>query len=358
MGQMKIRDYGITIGRMPAGARNAISDVADVAVGHVTLDSGDIKTGVTAVVPHGGNLFMEKVAACAHVINGFGKSQGLVQINEMGTLETPIILTNTLGVGRAYSGLVRYMLEHNDDIGITTGTVNPIVCECNDGYLNDIRNIAIQEEHVSQAITSAKKDFLEGDVGAGRGMVCYGLKGGIGSASRRLFFGNKEYTVGCLVLSNFGRLEDFMMNGENIGAKIKRMHENTVSAKDQGSIIVVLATDIPLSFRQLKRVIKRPYIGIARTGGFTGSGSGEIVIGFSVSNKINHYEEADFIEFTMLSEKNIDNVFRAASETTEEAILNSLICADTTTGRSGHKAYSLRSFLNINEELKPERFSA
>jgi D-aminopeptidase len=358
MGQMKIRDYGIKIGTMSTGKRNAISDVADVAVGHVTLDSGDIKTGVTAVIPHSGNLFKEKVVACVHVINGFGKSQGLVQINEMGTIETPIILTNTLGVGRAYSGLVKYMLEENDDIGITTGTVNPIVCECNDGYLNDIRNIAIQEEHVLKAISSAKKDFSEGDVGAGRGMVCYGLKGGIGSASRKLFFNDKEYTVGCLVLSNFGRLEDLTIKGENIGAKIRRMKEDIVSTKDQGSIIIVLATDIPLSFRQLKRVIKRSTVGIARTGGFTGSGSGEIAIGFSTSNKVNHYEEADFIKFTVLSENKIDTVFRAVSEATEEAILNSLICSNTTVGSSGHRVYSLRSFWETAEELKLDNFSA
>lgn len=358
MGQLKIRDYGIKIGTMPTGERNTITDVADVSVGHVTLDEEDIKTGVTAVLPHKGNLFKEKVVACAHVINGFGKSQGLVQINEMGTIETPIVLTNTLAVGRAYSGLVKYMLQENGDIGLTTGTVNPIICECNDSYLNDIRNIVIQEDHVLNAICAAKKDFSEGDVGAGRGMVCYGLKGGIGSASRKLLIDSEQYTVGALVLSNFGRLEDFILNGENIGAKIKMIRKDIQSTKDKGSIIIVLATDIPLSYRQLKRVVKRSYIGIARTGGFTSSGSGEIVIGFSTSNIVNHYAKSDFIKFTLLNENNIDKVFRAAAEATEEAILNSLICSKTTVGRNGNKIYSLTSFLETAEELKIDDFSA
>ena len=176
----RITDYGVNTGILPRGPRNAITDVEGVRVGHCTLADGPVQTGVTAVLPHGGNLFREKLLAACHVINGFGKSAGLVQVEEMGTLETPVLLTNTFAVGAASEALVRHMLADNPDIGRETGTVNPVVCECNDGFLNDIRGFAVREEHVLRALASASEDFEEGAVGAGRGMSCHQLKGGIG----------------------------------------------------------------------------------------------------------------------------------------------------------------------------------
>lgn len=339
--QKRIRDYGITIGEMETGINNSITDVKEVHVGQITLNNGETKTGVTAILPHKGNLFKKKIIGATHVINGFGKSIGLVQIDELGTIETPIILTNTLSAGIAADSLVRYMLKDNEDIGKDTGTINPVVCECNDGYLNNIRNIAIEKEHIFQAINTADKTFREGSIGAGTGMVCYGLKGGIGTASRKVFLDNKEYIVGVLVLTNFGELEDLLIDGEKVGRKIKSETKNYSPTENKGSIIVVLATDIPLSHRQLNRVIKRVYPGISKTGSFTSSGSGEIVIGFSTANIINHYEKQDIIQIESINENKIDEIFRGTKEATEEAILNSLITAKTTIGRNNHKIYSL-----------------
>ena len=232
-------------------------------------------------------MFQEKVIAACHVINGFGKSTGLVQIEELGNIETPIILTNTLSVGTAHEGLVKYMLSIDKEFH----SINPIICECNDGYLNDIRGLHIKDKHVFEAINNASCDFEEGNVGAGTGMICYQLKGGIGTSSRIIKLDNNEYTVGVLVLTNFGLMEDLMINGNFIGEELKNIIKSEKQKEDKGSIISIVATDIPLSSRQLKRVIKRVNPGIARTGGFIGHGSGEIAIGFSTENIINHSEE-------------------------------------------------------------------
>lgn len=346
----KIRDYGVHIGNLPTGKNNSITDVAGVKVGHVTLDKNNAKTGVTAIIPHGGNLFKEKVIGGSHIINGFGKSTGLIQIDELGTIETPIILTNTLSVGAAHEGLVQYMLDDNEDIGISTGSVNPIICECNDGELNDIRGLHVKPNHVLEAINNASELFEEGNVGAGTGMICYELKGGIGSSSRIIKLDEKEYTIGVLVLSNFGSLEDFRLNGNHIGPVISNLIKDLNPREEQGSIITILATDIPLSSRQLKRVIKRIYPGISRTGSFTGNGSGEVSIGFSTANIINHYEENDIIDIKIINENRIDGIFKATVEATEEAILNSLICSTTTIGRDNKKVYSL---VDLMGEIKP-----
>ena len=201
--------------KWPRGERDLITDVPGVKVGHVTLKEGDVHTGVTAVLPHGGNCFRDKVMAGVSVINGFGKSVGLIQIQELGTIETPILLTNTLSVGTACEELTRYMLEGNPDIGVTTGTVNCVVTECNDGRLNDIRGLHVRPEHVRQALESASEDFEEGAVGGGTGMVCLGLKGGIGSASRRVEADGRTYTVGALVMSNFGAPGNLIIGGKH-----------------------------------------------------------------------------------------------------------------------------------------------
>ncbi len=338
--QKRIRDFYPSIGNMKTGNKNSITDVPGVKVGHVTLDDGEIKTGVTAIVPHNRNLFKEKVIGACHVINGFGKSIGLVQIEELGNIETPIILTNTLSIGAAHEGLVKYMLSIDENIQ----SLNPIVCECNDGYLNDIRGLHVKDFHISEAIKNASSEFEEGNVGAGTGMMCYGLKGGIGTSSRIVNLDNREYIVGVLVLSNFGIIDDFMINGNFIGKELKYIVNTEKQRDDKGSIILIVATDIPLSSRQLKRVIKRVNPGIARTGGFIGHGSGEIAIGFSTGNIIKHQENKEILDIKIINEPNINKVFRATSEATEEAILNSLICSNTTTGKNGHKVYSLANF--------------
>ncbi|MDR6999988.1 P1 family peptidase [Neobacillus niacini] len=329
---MKIREKGLTIGKLPTGEKNCITDVDGVMVGHVTLDypldaTGNeyACTGVTAILPHNGNLFREKVTAASHVLNGFGKTTGLIQVNELGVLESPILLTNTFAVPAAAQGVLQYMLEDNPEIGETTGTINVVVGECNDSYLNSIRLFPVKPEHAMEAIrTATAEPATEGAVGAGKGMVCFGYKGGIGSSSRKI----EEYTIGCLVLSNFGKKEEFqwaryLLEGE------------ALSEMADGSIILVLATDAPLSDRQLKRVAKRCGIGLGRTGSHFSHGSGDIVIAFSTAHKILHLAEEHIETRTQLRDDHpiMNQFFMGAAEAAEEAILNSLSQAATTTGR-------------------------
>ena len=341
----KIRDYGFNLGTNQTGINNSITDVPGVKVGHKTLDNGNIKTGVTVIMPHGGNMFKEKLIAASHVINGFGKSLGLIQIDELGTIETPIVLTNTLNVGIAHEAIVRYMLDSNNDIGTSTGSVNPIVGECNDGELNDIRGLHVTKEDVFEAIENCDIEFLEGNVGAATGMICYDLKGGIGSSSRIVKLGQTDFTVGVLVLSNFGSLEDFVLKGDPIGQRIKSILPDNKTTEDKGSIVSILATDIPLSSSQLKRVIKRIQSGIARTGSYTGHSSGEVCVGFSTANKINHYEAKEIFSINILNDDHINKIFKATVEATEEAVLNSMVCSTTTIGRDNKKVYSLKDFI-------------
>ena len=337
------KESGIKIGRGTPGARNLITDVPGVKVGHVTIrDGADVNTGVTAILPHEGNIFQEKVMASSCVINGFGKTMGLVQVEELGTIETPIIMTNTLSIGTAANALIKYMLEQNEDIGVKTGTVNPLVCECNDGVLNDIRGLHVKEEHVFQALANCSEDFAEGVVGSGTGMCCLGLKGGIGSASRIVKLDDKEYTVGALVMSNFGGAGRLMIEGRHMGQEIKDKLE---AQQDKGSIIMLIATDIPLSERQLKRVARRAGVGLARTGSYYGNGSGDIAIAFTTANRVPHYSKTAVMEMKMISDNKIDPVFDMAAEAVEEAIISSLYHAETTTGRAGKVKYGLRDFL-------------
>lgn len=341
--QKRIRDYGINIGILNTGRLNSITDVKGVKVGHVTLKDENRMTGVTAVLPHEGNIFKEKVLASSYVINGFGKTAGLVQLEELGTIETPIIMTNTLSVGTCYTGLVRYMLEENYDIGKTTGTVNPIICECNDGFLNDIRGLHVKEEHAIEAINNADVEFLEGNVGSGSGMSCYKLKGGIGTASR-VFGENEKYTLGALVMSNTGHINDFLLDCHKKGLEVlKKMEED--KEPDKGSIIILIATDAPLSERQLKRVCKRATVGLARTGSYIHNGSGDIAIAFTTANRVKHYEENETVTIGMYNEDKIDTIFRAVGEAVEEAIVNSMITSDRVVGRDGHERRSLKEFM-------------
>ena len=340
---MGIENIKLKIGKLQKGKNNLITDVKGVKVGHKTLDNGNIKTGVTAIIPHSDNIFREKLICSSYVINGFGKSVGLVQINELGTLETPIILTNTLSVGTCSTALVKYMLKENEDIGVTTGTVNPVVCECNDGYLNDIRGLHVKEEDVFDAIENAEINFKEGNIGAGTGMSCYQLKGGIGSASRVLKLDDKEYTIGSLVLSNFGLKEDLLVDGIKVGEKILEKESEEL---EKGSIIIILATDIPMNERQLKRIAKRVPIGLARTGSHIGNGSGDIVIAFSTANRIKHYEYRDIVSIKIINENIIDKVFRGVIECVEEAVISSLLHSEKTIGTSEHKRESLKKYID------------
>jgi D-aminopeptidase len=333
-------------GTLPRGELNSISDVDGVTAGHVTLTDGSARTGVTAILPQQGNIFREKVLGACSIINGFGKSTGLVQVDELGTIETPIILTNTLSVGDASRGLIEYALEKNEEIGRTTGTVNPLVCECNDGFLNDIRALHVKPEHVRQAIETASSDFAQGDVGAGKGMSCYKLKGGIGSSSRLVHMESETFTVGVLVLSNFGEMQDLTIDGFRAGKKIYSVAP-PFEDDNPGSIIVVIATDAPLSSRQLKRLCRRASVGISRTGSYIQNGSGEIALAFSTANKIDHYSEKPTLTVTIFNDSQMDPLFRAVAEATEESIIRSLLQASPVQGRDGHYRRSLSEFMDI-----------
>lgn len=338
----KVREMGVVIGTLATGEKNCITDVAGVCVGHVTLDEKINQdgayacTGVTAILPHGGNLFQQKVTAASYVINGFGKTTGLVQINELGVIESPIMLTNTFGVPAVAQGTLQYMLDTNCEIGHSTGTINIVVGECNDSFLNSIRECPITPEHAVEAIRKASNETAdEGAVGAGKGMMCFGYKGGIGSSSRTVAHESSNFTIGCMVLSNFGQSSEFLAHQYFTSNAQK---ESTLSPTD-GSIIIVLATDAPLSSRQLTRVIKRCGIGLGRTGSHFSHGSGDIVIGFTTAHHIAHKSDQLVETRTQLREEHpiMNQLFAAAAEATEEAILNSLSQAQTTTGRNGHK---------------------
>ena len=336
-----VGDFGLTCGTLPAGVKNSITDVPGVRVGHHTLRDGDINTGVTAILPHAGNLFRRKVTAAAHVINGFGKTVGLTQVQELGTIETPILLTNTLSVGTCATALIRDAIRQNPDIGRATGTVNPVVGECNDGPLNDIQALAITEAHALAALAHAHEGPVEqGNVGAGTGMSCFGFKGGIGSASRKLKLDGGDHHLGVLVLSNFGRAGDLILPDG------RRPDPRQEALAERGSIMIVLATDVPLEHRQLERVARRTGAGIARLGSFWGHGSGDIAIAFSTGNMVDHDETRDLVPKMTLNEARIDLLFRAAAEATQEAVLNSMLSAEAFTGRGGTHRASLADWLD------------
>ncbi|MCI6692264.1 MAG: P1 family peptidase [Clostridium sp.] len=319
---------------MKTGKLNKITDVNGIKVGHKTIDNGDIHTGVTVIIPSENNIFLNKYIASTYIINGFSKTSGLIQVDELGTLESIIGLTNTLNVGTVQQAIVKHMLKDNPDIGVDTGTINAIVGECNDGYLNDIRKCAITEEDVYEAIENATIDFDLGSVGAGRGMSCFEMKGGIGSASRIVELDGQEFTIGVLILSNFGLKKDFILDTLNFS-------DFNDSNLEKGSIIIILATDIPLSSRQLKRVCKRMSVSLVRLGSHLGNGSGDVVIGFSTANVIPHYKADDIITLKEIHEDKIDIVFRASIEACEAAIMSSLLNNETLVGRDGHTRLSL-----------------
>ncbi len=348
MKQSRIRDYGITVGELPCGKYNKLTDVKGVRVGHCTIDSSEHKTGVTVVLPCEDNIFANKMLASGFVWNGFGKTTGLVQIQELGTLETPIVLTNTLNVGLMQDALVEYMVRRCQQDHVPMKSLNTVVCECNDSFLNNISCRAVQEEHLFKAIQTAEQDFVLGDVGAGKGTVCHGLKGGIGSASRMIEIDGKQYTMGLMVQSNHGRLADLTVAGKNIGKTIAELASEPKGESDKGSIIMIAATDLPVSERQLERILKRASVGLARLGSYVGHGSGEIMIGFSTAGRI-AYNEEHLKEIQVIPEGKIDLAFRAIAECAEEAVLDSMCCAKAVTGFEGHHVNSLADWLKEPE---------
>lgn len=335
---MRARDLKLGCGGLPTGPRNLITDIPGVAVGHHTRIHGHIRTGVTAILPHRGDVFRDRPIAAAHVLNGFGKSIGLMQIEELGQLETPILLTNTLAVGTCGIALIRRAIAANPQIGRRASTVNPVVGECNDGYLNDIQAMAVTEADATTALDNATPDFDVGAVGAGTGMSCFGFKGGIGSSSRVVRLDGADHHIGILLLANFGRAGDLRLpDGRRLGPNAPE--------PERGSVIVVLATDIPLEHRQLHRVLRRAGAGLAWAGSFFGHGSGDVFLGFTTANRSRPDDKSDILPLRAVAENRIDSLFQAAAEATQEAVYDALAAADTMTGRDGNRRPGLRHFL-------------
>ena len=335
----RARDYNINIGHYPTGKLNSITDVPGVAVGHVTLIKGDdMRTGVTAIIPHQDNIFQYKVPAAIHIANGFGKLAGWSQVEELGNIETPIILTNTLSVPAAADALIDYTLSATGNNNVRS--VNPIVGETNDSRLNNIQARYVHNEHILQAIKNAHTGIVEeGNAGAGTGTICFGYKGGIGTASRVLPESSSGYTIGVLVQTNFGG--DLTVAGVPVGLELEKQAYN---GSGDGSCMIVVATNAPIKSRNLKRLAKRALFGFARTGASGSNGSGDYVIAFSVAKELRmSYVQDDtfFDESTELRNDRMSPLFKAVAEATEEAIINSLFAAETMKGMDGTVIKSL-----------------
>lgn len=324
----RARDLGIQIGVLPNGRHNAITDVVGVKVGHTTIIQGDsVRTGVTAILPHGGNIFQQKVPAGIFVANGFGKLAGVTQVEELGNIETPIVLTNTLSVAVGLEALIDYTLsfEENKDVR----SVNGVVGETNDGTLNDIQGRHVSRQHVLDAIQNARDGKVEeGSVGAGTGTICFGFKGGMGTASRVLPKELGGYTVGVLVQTNFGGVLE--INGVPVGKELgKYAFKSQIEGSGDGSCIMIVATDAPLDARNLKRLATRAQMGLAKTGGIASNGSGDYVIAFSTNESVRvlHQSEQTTDAVVLLRNDNMSPLFMATIEATEEAIINSLFAS-------------------------------
>ena len=340
--QTRPRELGIRFGVLPTGPLNAITDVAGLKVGHFTKIEGEnIRTGVTAILPHGGNLFQDKVPGAIFVGNGFGKLAGVTQVQELGAVESPIVLTNTLSVAAGIEGIVRYSLSQPGNENVQS--VNALVGETNDGYLNDIRGMHISPPEVIQAIKSAKSGAVqEGNVGAGTGTVCFGWKGGIGTASRHLPESLGGYTVGVLVQTNFGG--NLQIAGVPVGEKLGKYPFKDALEKSDGSCMIVVATDAPVLERNLERMAQRAMMGLAKTGGIASNGSGDYVIAFSTNEKLRipySNPSQKLLNADFLANDDMTALFLAVIEATEEAIVNSLFAAEPLTGKDGHHIEAL-----------------
>jgi len=344
------------IGRLACGPRDAISDVAGVRVGHVTLtDAQDpaLQTGVTVIRPHTHDCFRHKTPAGVAIINGFGKSVGLMQLSELGQLETPIALTNTFAVGTVAQAQIRACVADNPETGRSLPTVNPLVLECNDGFLNDAQRMAVREDHYHAALAVAGADFAQGAVGAGRGMSSFQFKGGIGSASRRVRLPGNDgltYTVGALVLANYGLLPNLIWAGQQVGerlaSQLDAQAQREAWATERGSIIMVLATDAPLCSRQLGRLALRAAAGLARTGSVYGHGSGDIALAFSTAYTLPAAPDVAMPRIALVHEARLDPLFQAAADSVEQAIVHALWYAETVLGRDGHVRRGLRTLIS------------
>ncbi|CAM3626825.1 P1 family peptidase [Pontibacter korlensis] len=355
----RVREYGVRIGVLSTGKYNAITDVAGVTVGHTTLIKGDqVRTGVTAILPHTTNIFQQKVPAAVYVGNGFGKLAGTTQVQELGNLETPIVLTNTLNVATAMNAVVGYTLQQpgNEEVQ----SVNAVVGETNDGYLNDIRGRHVTETHVLQAIQEAKGGAVqEGNVGAGTGTVCFGFKGGIGTSSRVLPQNVGGYTVGVLVQTNFGGV--LQVDGVPVGEELNQYYMNQrIKDSADGSCMIVVATDAPVDARNLERMAKRAMMGLAKTGGIASNGSGDYVIAFSSNPDLRiPYSTKDKTQAApILRNDEMSPLFMAVIEATEEAIINSLFMAETMQGKENRTVEALpvnkvTKLLKKHHALKP-----
>jgi D-aminopeptidase len=352
-GRHRVRALGITVGQYDPGPLNAITDVAGVTVGHTTLIRGEgplkpgegpVRTGVTVVIPRG-DVWHNKVPAGAFVLNGTGEMTGLSWIAESGFLEYPVALTNTLNVPRVANGVISWMIRKYPEIGISDDTLTPVVAECDDGRLNDIQGRHVSEQDVMAALDNAAGGPVsEGTVGAGTGMVSYGFKGGIGTASRSLPSNEGGYTVGVLVNANHGRRPELLVAGVPVGRLYEApppLAQAVHPGLSEGSIIIVIATDAPLDGRQLTRLAKRAALGLARTGSTARHGSGDFILAFSTANVIPHYPKEPTYSLTHLADTYLNPLFTATVEAAEEAILNALTMATTVVGRDGHRVEAI-----------------
>ncbi len=342
----RARDFGINIGQYKTGKWNSITDVKGVLVGHSTIIKGEgpvhttgvgpIRTGVTAIWPYNHNIYEERICGGSFILNGAGEMSGMIQVQEWGMIETPILLTNTLSVGTVSDGCVQYLTQKHPQIGRIHDVVIPLVGECDDSWLNDIAGQHVQVEHVFEALDSAKSGPVdEGSVGGGTGMTCCDFKGGIGTSSRKLSAEEGGYTVGILVMSNFGEIEDLKIDGNPMGRLLAHKYEHIKKRRHTyGSIIVVVATDAPMMGNQLNRLAKRAALGIGRVGSYAAHGSGEIVLAFSTANKLNRHATKKVHNLNVLYDKGLNPLYKATIEATEEAILNSLFAADDMIGIS------------------------
>jgi len=345
--RQRAREAGVWFGEQPTGSRNEITDVSGVMVGHCTIvkgsgsldpGKGPVRTGVTVILPHGGNLFERPVKASYFDFNGCGGLGGALQIREFGLIDTPIALTNTMSMGTVTTALVKHMLKQNPGSGVNDDTIIPVVSECDDSWLNDSRGLHVREEHVFEAIENASAEVREGAVGGGTGMTSYDYKGGIGTSSRLVSVPAGKYTVGTLVMSNHGEWQELRVDGVPIGSLLG---SPDAQRPEKGSIVMVVATDAPLDSRQLGRLARRAIMGLAVTGSASHNGSGDIVVSFSTANMHDRYKGNGLLTDHLLRDGDVDPLFRATIDSTAESIVNSLFAAETLQGRDGHVSSAL-----------------
>lgn len=351
----RLRDLGITIGTQPTGRYNAITDVPGVRVGYATVIHGEgalrvgegpARTGVTAIHPHEGSVFQQMIPASIAVLNGAGEMTGRSQVDEYGLIETPILITNTLSVGAVHKGCVEWLTLHEPSLG-TRDFVIPVVAETFDGFLNDVAGQHVTTQHVFAALDSATGGpVAEGNIGGGTGMTLFRFKGGTGTSSRVVPIGGRDYTVGVLVQGNFGRRQDLLVDGVPVGLEITDLLPEQGATPDErrdGSIIVAIGTDAPLTDRQLGRLCRRGMLGLGRVGATATHGSGDLLIAFSNApeNRVDRFETRTLLTSAFLNDTQINDLFQATIEATAEAVLNALVTAETMTGRDGNTAHAL-----------------